>query len=318
VLVVLPVCLCKKFTMVEFDEKSSSGESDSEDERVEEIKGFESDLGLMAGFDVTPVDASEVKEVGLDKHLRKLATENVKLMFRDLLDLTPVEDNLSIRVLPDPKFKLPRQKPLPKPKPETRWEKYAKEKGIQNKKRERLVWDDETQTWAPRWGYGRHAEDGKQGEWMVELNDKDDDTVDKFQERRQSKKMRVLKNRQKYLRNKAEAEQKMSAAHAVENLGTDGARAGASKRGKDKVVDRLKHAQVSTASLGRFDAQMEGEGKRQRGSTKRKFEPAESTNDVDRDKKILSKLLGKHIGGPATATKEDASKKKNKKKRGRK
>ena len=30
---------------------------------------------------------------------------------------------------------------LPKPKPPTRWEAYAKLKGIQNRKKERMVWD---------------------------------------------------------------------------------------------------------------------------------------------------------------------------------
>lgn len=30
---------------------------------------------------------------------------------------------------------------LPKPRQETKWEAYAKLKGIQNKKKDRLVWD---------------------------------------------------------------------------------------------------------------------------------------------------------------------------------
>ena len=31
---------------------------------------------------------------------------------------------------------------LPKPKKETKWEAYAKLKGIQKKKKERMVWDE--------------------------------------------------------------------------------------------------------------------------------------------------------------------------------
>jgi regulator of ribosome biosynthesis len=55
--------------------------------------------------------------------------------------------------LPKPTTVLPREKPAPKPKEETRWEAFAKEKGIKKRKRERMVWDEEKKEWAPRWGY---------------------------------------------------------------------------------------------------------------------------------------------------------------------
>jgi regulator of ribosome biosynthesis len=42
--------------------------------------------------------------------------------------------------LPYPKTPIPREKPVPQPKPPTKWEAFAKEKGIQKKqKRNRLV-----------------------------------------------------------------------------------------------------------------------------------------------------------------------------------
>lgn len=48
-----------------------------------------------------------------------------------------------------------REKPIPPPKKETRWEKFAKEKGIEKKKKSRMVWDEASQDWKPRWGYNR-------------------------------------------------------------------------------------------------------------------------------------------------------------------
>ena len=48
--------------------------------------------------------------------------------------------------LPDPEFRLPREKPLPKKKELTKWQKYAQEKGIQNRKRDRMVWDEASQS----------------------------------------------------------------------------------------------------------------------------------------------------------------------------
>ena len=38
--------------------------------------------------------------------------------------------------------RLPREKPVPKPRPPTKWEKYAREKGINKRKKDKKVWDD--------------------------------------------------------------------------------------------------------------------------------------------------------------------------------
>merc|ERR1711879_301580 len=52
--------------------------------------------------------------------------------------------------LPKPTTKFPREKPLPEPKPETRWEKFAKIKGIKNKKQSKWDWDEAKQEWSSR------------------------------------------------------------------------------------------------------------------------------------------------------------------------
>mmetsp|Transcript_10452 Transcript_10452/g.20595 ORF Transcript_10452/g.20595 Transcript_10452/m.20595 type:complete len:389 (+) Transcript_10452:157-1323(+) len=298
----------------QFEDSSDDGEDDDEDDEDdsddEEVEGepgtstsrrgglavaansFTADLGHVAAFNTTPLDPSKVSS---NAYLREMALQNVNLLFRDLMNLPGVEGSKVLKELPAPQFKLPRHKPLPKPKPETRWEKYARDQGIEKRKRDRMIWDEAKQEWAPRWGYKRGNDD--QHDWLIEVKDSENPDTDKFAERRNAKKLRVLKNRKNYLRNRSEAGD-ASAVHAVENLNVKGARGGASKRGKDKVMSRLQTAQVSTASLGRFDAAMEGEPTRQlKTSKKRKFDPSEKTNDHDRDKQILSKLLGKHIGG---------------------
>ncbi|KAL1059639.1 hypothetical protein V6Z11_1Z021100 [Gossypium hirsutum] len=55
--------------------------------------------------------------------------------------------------LPPPTTKLPREKPLPKPKPPTKWEEFAKKKGIKKRKRDKVAWDEQTGTWKRRFGY---------------------------------------------------------------------------------------------------------------------------------------------------------------------
>jgi regulator of ribosome biosynthesis len=70
--------------------------------------------------------------------------------------------------LPAAEFHLPRAKPLPKPKPPTKWERFAAAKGIQKKVREKKVWDEEKQEWVNRWGKGgRNKKEEEQ--WISEV-----------------------------------------------------------------------------------------------------------------------------------------------------
>jgi hypothetical protein len=65
--------------------------------------------------------------------------------------------------LPQPLTRLPREKPLPKPKPPTRWERFAKEKGIQKRqKRSSQVWDENSGSWKRRHGHDRVAAGSEQ------------------------------------------------------------------------------------------------------------------------------------------------------------
>jgi hypothetical protein len=60
--------------------------------------------------------------------------------------------------LPPPSTRLPREKPLPRPKPPTKWEEYAKKKGIVKRKRSQRVWDEEQGEWRGRHGFNRVAD----------------------------------------------------------------------------------------------------------------------------------------------------------------
>lgn len=55
-----------------------------------------------------------------------------------------VQDIVTIE-LPEGKTRLPREKPVPKPKAESKWDKYASVKGITKRKKSRMVFDDELQ-----------------------------------------------------------------------------------------------------------------------------------------------------------------------------
>jgi regulator of ribosome biosynthesis len=54
----------------------------------------------------------------------------LKILYNAIWEL-PTErvEEAVVAVLPTPTYVLPREKPAPKPKPLTKWEQYAKEKG---------------------------------------------------------------------------------------------------------------------------------------------------------------------------------------------
>lgn len=52
------------------------------------------------------------------------------------------EDGYMYVDLPEPRYNLPREKPLPTPKPLTKWQKFAIEKGIKKTPKPKTTWDD--------------------------------------------------------------------------------------------------------------------------------------------------------------------------------
>ena len=71
--------------------------------------------------------------------------------------------------LPESKIVLPREKPIPKPKPLTKWEKFRLEKGLPTrKKRSRMVYDPITKDWVPRFGFGSVKQIEAKHDWLLE------------------------------------------------------------------------------------------------------------------------------------------------------
>lgn len=59
---------------------------------------------------------------------------------------------------------------IPAERPKTRWEKFAQEQNIRDKKRSRMIWDDAIKDWVPRWGAGsaKHSKQ-KAEEAVIEM-----------------------------------------------------------------------------------------------------------------------------------------------------
>lgn len=147
--------------------------------------------------------------------------------------------------LPLPTTKLPRARKLPKPKPPTKWELFAKAKGIApKKKKERWVHDAQAGIDRPAWGYKSKENDDMQ-DWLIEVPDNADPSVDVRQEVKDEKKKRIEKNKKQQIGN-------------LERSGR-----------MQSLEDAIKTTRKSTASLGKFDATLRNEPKYKRGEKRK-------------------------------------------------
>jgi regulator of ribosome biosynthesis len=281
---------------------------------------LEYDLGNLLAADVHPTDVESVngpiKE--REKYLRARATKNVQLLVKQIFALDSKQGEFSMMAqLPAP-GKLPREKPAPAVKEPTRWEQFAQEKGIMKRKRSRMVFDEATETWRPRFGYKKES---AAADWCIEVKDGEDIFVDKFAEKRLAKKKRVLQNQMNQIANLERLERATSKAHQQAPVapsgiattlgqgrprkGTEGSRG---KRGMSASSRALAAASVSTASLGQFDKVVDGEQPRK--NTKRRRYRDNNINTKERDRQLMNLALSGKTG-----LKEQVKAKRNQKKK---
>ena len=95
------------------------------------------------------------------------ARENTQLLVNKVF-LLPTESAEvgRLAVLPPPKTKLPREKPVPVEKPLSKWEQYKRDKGLKTRKKEKLVFDELSGTWKER--YGPNKANKLDNNWIIE------------------------------------------------------------------------------------------------------------------------------------------------------
>ena len=230
------------------------------------------DLGHLYAYDPSPVDDAALRAEGTSAYLLRCARDNAQLLTNQLYNILNGASSKQTIPLPAPTTQLPREKPLPEEKPLTRWEKFAQSKGIVKKKRSKMVWDEATQQWAPRWGYGRanNPKDAVEN-WVVEAKPGDDGSVDPFESRAKAKKEKLDKQKRQEERNRLEAAHAASIGAGGGGGGRRGSGGGAiSSKGDQKAYLKraMSAAQSSTASMGRFDKMLADEPSRTAGKRK--------------------------------------------------
>jgi regulator of ribosome biosynthesis len=111
---------------------------------------------------------------------------------------------------------MPRAQRIPEPKPLTKWEKFAAEKGIKKTKRERMVFDESRQEYAPRYGYKR-VNGGIEDQPIVEIKAGQDPFLDPWENARVEKKQRVARNLKNQAKNQERAEGKGKSKGKIED-----------------------------------------------------------------------------------------------------
>ncbi|KAF7995779.1 hypothetical protein HCN44_006886 [Aphidius gifuensis] len=203
------------------------------------VVDVDKDVGNLSISNYNKIAVENLGE-NTENYLLSLNKDNTQLLINDIFSLeTERKDNELIVKLPKICTSLPRARTMPKQKVPTKWQQFAKEKGIKNKKKPKLNWDEELTKWIPTFGYKKNAAE-YQKNWVVELT-----TGDTPRETRLSsaKSEKIAKNELQRLRNLARAKK-----IAIPRVGLPATEFAS---GKQLAVAKTL-ARLSTASAGKF------------------------------------------------------------------
>jgi len=194
-------------------------------------------------------------------------------------------DDVVITKLPKPTYLIPREKHLPKGNQLTKWETYAKEKGISKKKKTKLVWDEIVKGWVPRYGY-RKAEAEHEKDWVLEVPGNADPFEDQFGKKTEAKSERIAKNELQRLKNIARYRKVDVPSTGL--IPTE-------RPSKTELHQAMHVAKKATASLGKFQAKLPNEKPLKGTGKKRKFEPIvqETGKEKSMNLDVLDKIIHK-------------------------
>eukprot|EP00461_Guttulinopsis_vulgaris_P003513 UN03514 len=188
----------------------------------------------------------------------------------------------------------------------TRWEKFAQQKGLKKRKRDKLVFDEEHDEWRER--FGKNKANDKSTQWAIEEREiksklkKENPNLDPWTILEMEKKERVGKNKKQQDRNLqfATATQRKGSAQVLD-LSTAIGKVKPGKRnaqhkekkGPSHVEVALNIAQKSTNSMGKFDILRKGE-QRVKHKTKSNIQALNKySTEQNQHQKVMKRVLGK-------------------------
>ncbi|KAL7749191.1 Rhodanese- sulfurtransferase [Sorochytrium milnesiophthora] len=277
---------------------------------VKRLMPYAFDVANLSIVDPNPLDVKKLQS-STEQFLHDLSRDSAQVILNELFSLptTANDEGVIVNLVPPPSVSgsdntaavpggaitsptasvvtyvkpttLPREKSLPKDRPMTKWERFAKEKGIQNRKRGRMVYDEATGEYRPRWGYGSAKNDAL-NDWLIEVPQNGDPFEDQYAKRREEKKERVSKNQKQQARNAGEA--------------VDVARANSDARTarRTELDTRIRASKMATASMGKFDQTIKGDVRVNVKGAKRKFDAGDNVGEEKaRERDLAMRVLNK-------------------------
>ncbi|GAM28526.1 hypothetical protein SAMD00019534_117020 [Acytostelium subglobosum LB1] len=249
------------------------------------------DLKNLCAFDHSSINRAEFKE-DEEEYLKKLSRDNVQLLITRLfqLPIKVIEEGAMALLPSDLKITtpIPREKPLPVNQQQTKWEAFAALKGIQKKgKKSRMEWDEHYQEYRQSYGANRANKDE---DYIIEAKAGDKVGDDPFDRRDDDKKQRVEKQKKRELRNLETTSMRSNAGIGkVKDFSKDNR-----IQMKTDINNTFNVAKISTASLGKFDKQLDGERSAPSRNVKKLTGLGEDGN-VEAESKSNMKLLDRML-----------------------
>lgn len=253
------------------------------------------DVGNLTVFDPCPCEVLASADTAAAESLtvaQRLSQSLVEHLYGLPFDQVPEG---RIAKLPESTTRLPREKPLPKARALTAWQKFAQKKGIVKRKKSKLVWDEVHQEWRRSHGYKKANDENAVP--IIEARDMDKAGEDPFSELATTKKAGVKRQKHNQVAN-VKAALKAGGKHAIPaTLQLASALPQSSKQqpkvqpNRKLLKDQIKQASllsgISTASMGKFDKRLRGEkeGERVAPGKRRKFAAVEDTG-TDRQRML--------------------------------
>ncbi|TGZ83429.1 ribosomal biogenesis regulatory protein [Ascodesmis nigricans] len=166
---------------------------------------LEFDMAHLCCFDNNPLPPDQYSS-DLEACLSAAVRDGAQALINQVLTTLPLKSTSDgiYAELPEPVTSLPREKPVPKEREPTKWELFAKKKGIKAKQRDgKLVYDEETGEWVPKWGYKGKNKD-VENQWLVEVDEKREAQGKEGDERtlsREERKRRIKLNERQHKKN---------------------------------------------------------------------------------------------------------------------
>lgn len=244
------------------------------------------DLHHMTAYDIAPLP--------LKDEFLSYTRDSIQLLVNKMFSLphATVEEGQKVKLPEKPLFVLPRSKPIPKEKAKTRWEKFMEDRGMVKRKRSRLVWDENSGDWKPRWGFKSAKEsDDPEKIGIYEFKQGEDTFSDPFERMRAEKKLASMRHKLREVRNKVEGMGGSMKAATPDLKGSHNPKLVNTGRGVEGLKEVLKRAQDSSGSRFKFDRVAPNEATNLKMKKQKVSDPVSGETERERYMKTAGKVL---------------------------